>query len=349
MSGLQKALLLPTKQGQFTLGDVPIPTPGSGELLVKIESTGLNPLDWKVREYGIVREDYPVLLGYDAAGIVEEVGPNVQGFAKGDNVCFQAGPTNSYCAFQQYALAAVHVTAKIPSNITFDEAVSVPSGINTAAMGLFAHDITVYGAKLSPPWKDAGIGKHAGKPILILGGSSCVGHFTIQVARLSGFSPIITTASLHNTDLLKSIGATHVLDRNLSADALHAEITKITKQPIELVWDSISEPSTQNMAYDLTSPGGTLVLVLWDTIDPAKKAAQPGKNVIAHIGADFAVWEDGTGTWQALPKLLENGSIKPMRTEVSEGGLNGIVPGLERLKNNRVSAAKLVVHPQETV
>jgi NADPH:quinone reductase-like Zn-dependent oxidoreductase len=82
----QKALLLTKKQGEFVIENIDIPTPGSGELLVKIYATALNPVDYKIKDYGIFVEEYPAVLGNDAAGIVEAVGEGVKAFVKGDRV-----------------------------------------------------------------------------------------------------------------------------------------------------------------------------------------------------------------------------------------------------------------------
>ncbi|OCH90884.1 NAD(P)-binding protein, partial [Obba rivulosa] len=231
---------------------------------------------------------------------------------------------------------------------TFDQAVSIPTGINTAAQGLVTHDITLDGVELYPPWKEGGRGKYAGKPIIIFGGSSCVGQFTLQIAKLGGFSPIITTASPRNADLLKALGATHVLDRNLSSEALRQDVIEITSQPVEIIYDAISIPSTQNAAYDILAPGGYLVLLLGEAIDAAKKASQPAKNVIVHIGGVGPGFKEGDNIWTTLTGLLEEGVVRPTRVEVLPGGLAGVPKGLELLKNDQVSAAKLVVHPQET-
>ena len=138
------------------------------------------------------------------------------------------------------------------------------------------------GLGLVPPISPEGKGKYAGNSIFILGGSSSVGqngklryHLSqkkfnrsinrsaIQLAKLSGFSPIITTASLKHTEFLKSIGATHVIDRSVSASTLASEISGITQSvPIKYVVDSISLPDTQQTAYDLLAQGGKLVISL---------------------------------------------------------------------------------------
>ena len=78
---------------------------------------------------------------------------------------------------------------------------------------------------------------------------------------MSGFSPIITTASLTHTDFLKSIGATNILDRNSSSESLAAEIEKITNLPIRFLFDTISIDNTQKIGLDLLVPGGQMVVV----------------------------------------------------------------------------------------
>lgn len=82
----QNALLLDAKQGAFAVRTHPIPSPGPGDLLVKIHAVGLNPVDWAVQAYGLFVDKYPVVLGLDAAGEVEQVGEGVVGWLKGDRV-----------------------------------------------------------------------------------------------------------------------------------------------------------------------------------------------------------------------------------------------------------------------
>lgn len=85
----QKALFLESKQGKFVVGERDVPKPGKGQLLVKIHSTSLNPVDYKIQETGAFVEKFPAILGVDVAGIVEDVGEGVQDFVKGDNVYAQ--------------------------------------------------------------------------------------------------------------------------------------------------------------------------------------------------------------------------------------------------------------------
>ncbi len=130
----------------------------------------------------------------------------------------------------------------------------------------------------------------------------------IQLARLSGFSPIITTASLKNAALLKSYGATHVLDRNLSADALRAEVTKLAGGLVPVVYDAISTPETQSAAYGLLAPGGKLLILLPGAVTETSEGRTvtqiQGVVQVPH-NADF-----GKALFGALPGLLESGDIK---------------------------------------
>ena len=82
----QKALFLETKQGSFAVRTTTRPVPGPGDILVKLEATALNPVDWKIQVHGWIMQEYPAILGTDAAGTVEELGDGVTNFAKGDKV-----------------------------------------------------------------------------------------------------------------------------------------------------------------------------------------------------------------------------------------------------------------------
>jgi len=350
MPAQQKALVLPEKQGNWIVGTSEVPIPGPGQLLVKIEVAALNPADWKIQVRGYFIDNYPAIVGSDAAGTVVQVGEGVQGFVPGDKVFFEGSWVNAEATFQEYALANADVTAKIPGNISVEEAATIPLGLATAALGLF-DQYSPGSAQLFPPWEDGGRGRYAGKPIVIFGGATSSGQFAIQLAKLSGFSPIIATASPHNTDLLKGLGATHVLDRYLPAETLVAEVAKITGgSPVEVVYDGVSLPETQNPAFDVLAPGGQLVLVLREAVDATKKSAAPDKKIVNVFGNVNLPDRRKTGQslYAKLTGLVEEGVLKPNRVEVLPDGLAAIPKGLKRLENDEISALKLVVRPQET-
>ncbi|KAI9573297.1 chaperonin 10-like protein [Boletus coccyginus] len=317
-----RALFLKEKFGAFEVGTKALPSPGPGDILVKEVAIGLNPIDWKIQAYGLFATDFPAIIGNDASGEVVAVGEGVTQFKKDDRVFHQGNLSGGhYATYQEYALVPAEIVPKLPANITFDQAASLPVGVATTVIPLYSP--SPVGVGLKAPWDD-GRGHYAGQPALILGGAGSVGQYAIQFAKFSGFSPIITTASPRNTDLLKSLGATHVIDRHTPSSSFASEIASITTKPIPLAFDTVESSIKE-------TPGST------------KKVVRPHGNV--QIPANRAI---GHALAQNLPALLEAGDIVPNQVEVVPGGLNGIVPGLERLRNNLVSGKKLAVRPGET-
>ncbi|CCL98622.1 uncharacterized protein FIBRA_00624 [Fibroporia radiculosa] len=343
MTSQQKVLSLPAAKAPFKVSTAPIPTPGQGKVLIKIHAVALNPADWKIQAFDPFPIQYPVILGVDLAGTVEELGEGVTNLKLGDRIIAEAIflGSESSSAFQQYALATAKLTAKIPNSLSFEAAASIPLGLATAAVGLYSR---IGGAGLFPPWEEGGRGLYRGKPFMVFGGASSVGQFAIQLAKLSGFGPIITTASTHNTEWLLGIGATYVIDRKHSPEAIHAEVAKATSEPVEIIYDAISESETQNNAYDVLALGGCLVVDGRPAIDEAK---QTGDKTIVHVFGDINVPRNhvlGVGLMSKLTTFLEEGTIKPNRIEVLPNGLEGIIGGLEKLSKGiliKIHAAAL--------
>ena len=82
----QKALILPEKGGNWTIGENTIPTPGPKDVLVKIMSAALNPIEWKIQAFGILITDFPAVLGSDIAGTIVQLGDGVTNLAVGDRM-----------------------------------------------------------------------------------------------------------------------------------------------------------------------------------------------------------------------------------------------------------------------
>lgn len=130
----------------------------------------------------------------------------------------------------------------------------------------------------------------------------------IQFAKLSGFSPIITTASPKHEEYLQSLGATHVIDRSIPLSSLPDEIAKLTTKPITTIFDAVSAPETQQAGYDILGEGGDLILVL----DSKISVPSEGKSVKRILGS-FALphtRELGVKFYASLGALLEEGAIK---------------------------------------
>jgi len=341
--------MVKSKGGDHEIVMRDIPKPHHGEMLIKVCSAALNPIDWRAQDYGFMVEQFPAILGMDAAGEVMEVGDDVRDFKKGDRVLTHGryDKENDHACFQQYMLCKADFTAMIPSKFAhkehaFDSAATIPLGFNTASVGLFGRDL---GAGLTPPWKDRS--KYRNRPMMIMGGATSVGCYTIQLARYAGFSPIMCTASMKNEKYLKDLGAHHVFDRDMSPEDLKMAVQKHTKDPIRVVFDTVSQRETQEAGWNLLSDDGLLIVTLEPKVEPG---SGDRREVIStrgspHLGQNKDFSKE---TWSQLSEWLKNERIMPNRFEVQRGGLNGIENGLDMLRDERVSAMKLVVHPHET-
>ncbi|KAK7036608.1 hypothetical protein VNI00_011541 [Paramarasmius palmivorus] len=314
----QKALLLEKKQGPWVVGSREIETPKPGELLVKVQAAGLNPIDWKIQTYGIYVEDFPAILGMDVAGDVEEVGADVEGFEEGD---------------------------RIPSKYSYTQVASLPLGFATATIGLFAE--FPRGLGLNPTF-DPSV-QYKGSAALVIGGSSSVGRYVLQILKFSGFSTIIAYASSQHTETLLSLGATDIIDRNkVAISDLQSAVKNITTTPISVVYDAIASPDTQNAGYTVLADDGKMVLTAKPNVD--NKLLVESKKLTNVFGSVYPEPNRPLGKimYKNLTRWLEEGVFVPNPVEELPNGLAGIADGLERLKNNQVGSVKLVGKPQET-
>ncbi|KAE9395117.1 GroES-like protein [Gymnopus androsaceus JB14] len=336
----QKVLFLEHAKGPLVVADAPIPRPGPGQISVKVIGAALNPIDWKIQAFDLIVKKYPAILGSDIAGDVEEIGEGVQGFSKGDKVFCQGFFVNELGGFQQYALNPAELVGKIPSNIDYAQASTIPSAFITAAIGILSDN----GLALNPSF-DHNV-RFSGKPAFVFGGSTSVGQYAIQIFRLLGFSTIITYSSARHIDFLKSLGATLVIDRaEVSVDSLAEVVKKFANAPIESAFNAIGDDGSRAACFDSLAEGGKLADVNIQAKD------KDGKKAITIFGSAHAPQnkEFGSLLWKHLPRLVQEGKIIPNRVEKLPNGLAGIDDGLKKVKTSQISGVKLVAFPQETV
>ncbi|CAE6474475.1 unnamed protein product, partial [Rhizoctonia solani] len=169
----------------------------------------------------------------------------------------------------------------------------------------------------------------------------------IQFARIAGFSPIVTTASSQHTESLKSLGATHVFDRDADVQTLQS----VFPAPVALVFDAISVEATQLLAFDvLTTPspvlGGRVILLL-PQVNSFKDKNSGNKIAVDDVYGSSEAFKDlSVPFWQKIGQWIEGGKLVPNRVQLVEGGLGGIPEALD-LSRKGVSGVKLVVRPQE--
>ncbi|KAA1477141.1 GroES-like protein [Dentipellis sp. KUC8613] len=348
-----KALISPSKGAKFEVGLRDTPTPGPGQVLVKVHAAALNPVDHLIEDFGVIVADFPAVAGSDGAGTIEAVAEDVTNWKKGDRVFF---PGAFFSAdrgtFQQFAIADALRIAKIPDSLSFDEASTIPLGVSTAAGGMYQEVRSKWpdGAQLFPPWEQGGRGKYHDQPIVVIGGSSSVGQYALQLAKLSGFNPIITTASRSNDEYCKRAGATHVIDYHVTPySALYAAVADITPKPISYVYDAISLDESQKASWEILSPGGTVTFTLLPKVGKEGEVVEGKRAVYVHANVNEKSNHNiGNALYANLTQWIEEGVIRPNKVEVVEGGLGNVSSHLQRLKKGQVSGLKLVVHPQET-
>ena len=214
------------------LEDVEKPVPNDDQLLVRVRAVSVNPLDltirgpWLIRPILGMRKPKDTRLGVDYAGVVEAVGKNVTQFKPGDEVF---GGKNGALAQYVCVLADRSVVLK-PANMTLEQAASVPVAAITALQGL----------------RDKGK-IQAGQKILVNGASGGVGTFAVQIAKSFG-TEVTGVCSTRNVDLVRSIGADHVIDYTKE------DFTK-TDQHYDLIYDLIGNHSFSERRHILNQNG----------------------------------------------------------------------------------------------
>ncbi|XP_059660073.1 chloroplast envelope quinone oxidoreductase homolog [Cornus florida] len=180
---------------------VPVPAPSKDEVLLKLEATSLNPMDWRIQK-GIVRPILPRKFPYipctDLAGEVVEVGAGVKNFKPGDKVV----AVISHVAgggLAEFAVAKESLTVPRPPEVSAAEGAALPLA------GLTAHQTLTQAAGIKLD------GSSPRKNILITAASGGVGHYAVQLAKL-GNAHVTATCGARNMDLVKSLGADEVLD-----------------------------------------------------------------------------------------------------------------------------------------
>ncbi|TKY90933.1 hypothetical protein EX895_000931 [Sporisorium graminicola] len=348
-----KAAVLPEAGAQHTVADRSLAPLAPDEIAVKVTATAINPVDWKIRDYRFLLTEFPAVLGVEAAGEVIAVGSSVTTHAVGERVSFQ-GTAGNYdsSTFQQYAKVPAKLAAKTPKNVSDEQAATFWGGGFAVATGLYHNT----GLSLAAPWDKDGTSAGKGKTAIILGGSSSVGQYVIQFAKLSGFDHIITSSSPSHFDYLKALGADIVLDRSVATSASDFTSHIPANSPADWVYDSIASPSTQLLAVEILQSlqGGKAILVLPADEKASAQSEVQGKPKVEVISIrSFGSAPEYRYVSEPLASHLggENGyiatgKISLNRVHLIEGGLKNIEQALKANKDG-VSGVKVVIRPNE--
>ncbi|KAI9694880.1 MAG: hypothetical protein M1822_000496 [Bathelium mastoideum] len=346
-------------QGQAAVEEVPVPKLRPDYLLVKTSYVALNPTDWK----HIDKIPTPgATVGCDYSGTVVDVGPQVKkSFKKGDRVAGFVHGGNAVekedGAFGDYLVAKGDVQMKVPDSVSDEDAATLGVGIATVAQGLYQ--------RVGLPWPNAPAKEKF--PVLIYGGSTATGAMAIQFAKLSNLEPIVT-CSPRNFQYCQSLGATHCFDYN--SPSCGADIRAHTNDSLFYAFDCISEGPSPQICCDAlsttTAPashphpprdgGKPLYSALLPVSDfPRDDVTHAYTLAYSAIGEYFTMGPGGREFaaseedkeyqerfWEVATALVAEGKIAPHEKDTRQGGLQGILEGLDDLRNGRVSGKKVV-------
>jgi len=232
---------------------LPDPSPGPGDLLVRVEAIAVNPVDTKVRRRDAPADGSWRVLGWDAAGTVEAVGAAVTGFAPGDRVWY-AGALNRPGCNSELQLVDARLVACRPANLAVEAAAALPLTAITAWELLFDR------LRLSQ-----GPEAHRGEVLLVVGGSGGVGSILVQLAlQLTGQTVVATASRPESRAWLQELGVQHVIDHH------QPFAPQLQALGINAVQRAVSLTHTDqhfNQLVEVLAPQGALALI--DDPDPA--------------------------------------------------------------------------------
>jgi NADPH:quinone reductase-like Zn-dependent oxidoreductase len=236
-----RAIAEETFGGPIALMDLPTPEIGTAEVLMRVHAAGVNPFDWKVANGALedqMEHRFPLIPGFDAAGVIEGVGADVTGLAEGDEVYgYLFKPVIGEGTYAEYVGAPATIIARKPVAVGFAEAAALPTP------GLTAMDLV-----------DA-VGIREGETILIVGATGGVGSYSTQLASSRG-AHIIATARRTNEALVRRLGAAETIDH--TTEDLVDAVRMAHPGGIDAVIDVASDREALGRISTLVNEGGRL-------------------------------------------------------------------------------------------
>jgi NADPH:quinone reductase-like Zn-dependent oxidoreductase len=295
--------------------DVEQPTPGAGEVRIRVAASAFNPVDNTIRA-GYLRDAIPVSLphipGYDVAGVVDALGEGVEGFAIGDEVIGFL-PMTADGAAAEYVVAPAGVLVPAPRSIPLSDAAALPSVGLTAWQALF---------------DDAGL--EDGQRVLISGAGGAVGGYAVQLAKRAG-AHVIATASPRSSTRVAADGADEVDDHTKT------DVTTAVAEPVDVLLNLAPiDPAEFKVLVALIRPGGVVVsTTAWM---PAPADEERGVRAI-----DVFVRSDV----EQLSQLVELVNRGELRVDVARRIPLNELPAIHAQANAGALRGKVVVLPNE--
>jgi NADPH2:quinone reductase len=291
-NAVMKALVLDEANGPFRSVTTNRPELGSGQVLVRVHASGVNPLDTKIRagQAAHARHSFPGILGMDLAGVVEALGADVSRFAPGDEVWGMTGGVgNVQGSLAEYAAVDAALLARKPANLSMREAAALPLVTITAWEGLVDR-----------------ANVRAGQRVLVLGGAGGVGHVAVQIALARG-AEVFAVDDASKADYLASLGAVPI-DREEPVADYVARLTG--GEGFDLVYDTVGGAVLDTAFVAVKKFGHVVSCLGW------------GTHALAPLSFRAATY---SGVFTLLPLLTgegraHHGEIMAEATRLAEAG-----------------------------
>ncbi|MCJ1448521.1 MAG: hypothetical protein MMC23_009038 [Stictis urceolatum] len=318
-SATQRAIIATKVGSPLTLTTThPIPQPDENQVQIKVSVAGLNPHDMKARDTGLfIAQSLPAVLTNDVVGTVTSLGPSVTKYAIGDLIVSHPAFTLDYkqTGLQEYAVADVDFSAKIPEGVSSDEAATLPTNIIAPLFALFDT------LEIPAPWTAEGKSfDYSAQSLLIIGGGSNCGRFAVQLAGIAGIGKIAVVGGSETE--LKAFGATYVLDRHGGDDAVSKRIRDVFGDELTTVFDTVNPPDRQPLGLNVMSSqkkGVMARLLPIGPVDHSKVTKTGGYEVRDVFGSSQVKPGLAKPFWELVPGWLTDGKLKPLGFKVEEG------------------------------
>ncbi|MDT2612308.1 zinc-binding alcohol dehydrogenase family protein [Enterococcus dongliensis] len=329
--GFEKGFPL-SNGNQFEAYEVMLPKVNKFDLIVKNLAVSINPIDTKLRQSG-KGIPQPHVLGFDSVGIVTQMGSKVENIQIGDRILF-AGTTKRFGSYSECQVVDSRIVAKLPNEITTDEAAALPLTFITAfemlfeKMGLIAEE-----------------NQNDGE-ILIINGAGGVGSIATQLAKWAGLTVIATASREESKDWAKKMGADYVIDH-------HKNLTKqVNKLGYRLLPNILILHSTDHYfdeMCDLLEPFGHLGSIVGSNKDlnlaklKNKSGSFDWEYMFAKTDYDFAIASQGT-ILELLVRLLQEKKIQSTLTKILPGFSPDVFYQAHQFIEEDKMIGKLVIH-----
>jgi NADPH:quinone reductase-like Zn-dependent oxidoreductase len=265
--------------------DVPEPECGPGDVLIDVKAAGVNPVDWKIREgwlQGLFPHEFPVVLGWDVAGVVRQAGPATLNIRPGDAVfayCRKSAIKDG--SYAERIVLPEYYVCPAPTRMSMEEAASVPLAGLTAYQALFD------AARLL-----------AGETVLVHAAAGGVGGFAVQLARQRG-ARVLGTASRSNHEYVRGLGAAEVID--YTAGDFRPAVRAFCPDGADVILDGVGG-DTLTRSVDVLKPGGRLISIV--------ESAVIQELVGRGIKAQFVFVAPNGRQLAEIRKWIEQGAVK---------------------------------------